>query len=72
MLVVCSCPAHQLGGGVLADQPHAAFLLGAVPVGHLVQLPVQAIQEAMGVHSLLAALGSGKNIHNAHLCRELM
>jgi len=62
---------QQLGGRVSADQPDASFLPCAAPVGHLVQLPVQVIPEAMGVHSLLAALGRGKNIHNAHLCREL-
>ena len=73
MLVVGQILAHQLGGGVPADQPHAAVLLGAAPVRHIFQLPVQVIPETIEVHSLLAAPGRGENIDNAHLCcRGLM
>jgi len=55
VLVLGQHLAHQLGGRVPADQPQADVLLGGAPVRHFVQLPVQVISEAMGVHSLLAA-----------------
>jgi len=59
---------HQLGGGVLADQPHSAVLLGAPPVGHQVQLPVQVIPEAMGVRSVLAGPGGDENFQLEDIC----
>ena len=58
--------AIQLGGGVPADQPDIAVLLGAAPVGHLLQLPVQMITEAIRVLSLLAASSCVKNVDDTH------
>ena len=36
VLVVGQRLGHQLGGGILANQPHAAVLLGAASVRHFV------------------------------------